>query len=69
MHAVIYDVHVHAYSVIGGTHVTVVVHDPQHRTKSSAALLHMSVTVDCEVGELTPEEYVRDVLIAAAETL
>lgn len=69
MHPVIYDCHVHAYTVMGGTQVTVVVHDPQKRTQTSAALLHMTVTVDVGADELTPEQYVREVLIAAAECL
>lgn len=69
MHPVIYDCHVHAYSHLGGTMVTVIVHDPARRTATSSALLHLNVQVPVEPHELQPEEFVRDVLIATAETL
>jgi hypothetical protein len=69
MHPVIYDLHVHAYQVMNGTHVSVTVHDPQKRTLRSDALLHMSVDVQVSPGDLTPEQFVQEVLIATAECL
>lgn len=69
MHPVIYDMHLHAYQHLGGTLVSIVVHDPARRTLTSEAVLKKSVSVEIDEHDLDPEKWVRDVLVAAAELL
>lgn len=69
MRPVIYDLTLHAYEHIGGTVVTVTVHDPQVRTLSSSPILKQTVHLEVSEGELDAESWVRDVLVAAAEML
>ena len=69
MHTVIYDLHLHAYQHLGGTMVSIVVHDPQLRTVSSHPILRESVHLQVSGDEIDPEKWVRDVLVAAAELL
>lgn len=69
MHTVIYDLHLHAYQHLGGTLVSIVVHDPARRTLSSEAVLKKSVSIEVDEHDLDPDKWVRDVLVRAAELL
>lgn len=69
MHTVIYDLHLHAYQHIGGTLVSIVVHDPARRTLTSEAVLKKTVSIEVDEHDLDPDKWVRDVLVAAAELL
>lgn len=69
MHAVIYDLHLHAYQHLGGTLVSIVVHDPARRTLTSEAVLKKSVSIEVDEHDLDPDKWVRDVLVRAAELL
>lgn len=69
MHPVIYDLHLHAYQHLGGTMVSIVVHDPARRTLTSGPVLRKSISIEVDQDDLDPDKWVRDVLVAAAELL
>lgn len=64
-----YDARIHAYSVLGVSHVALIVHDPESRTLTSPPLLRLVFDVPQSGGELTLEDELRDLLVAIIERL
>lgn len=64
-----YDAQIHAYSVLGVSHVALTVHDPERRTLTSPPLLRLVFDVPQSGEELTLEDELRDMLVAIIEHL